>query len=315
MPHSIFFGAGADTRKTCYGVADARESIVTVGPVAGIGIVHVLDAPITLAAAPHESEWSGGVATAETIRIHHRIVDPSIGDASAVFEVGPHATYYQRSGDSNVLVLMTGILPDVNCMLLATVRGGREYEMRYGSAPADPVPRSISEIPAYALALAERQAGVLAHGCGFVMPSGRVGLCLGVSGAGKSTLARMMQTVPGVRVLNDDRIVLGDRGDGLQAWSTPWPGRAGIARLGSAPLGAIAVIGRGPTFSVRRLSSRATTAELLRTVTVPIWNPGGATAALETIAALQERFPIVKLEYPLAEKTGAWILETMEQLG
>lgn len=289
--------------------------MVTVGPVAGIGIVHLLDPAIHLAPAPSGTEWPAGALAPETIRIHHKIGDPVIADASPVFEVGPHATYYERAGDGKVLVLMTGILRDVSKMLLATTTAGSEYEMLYASPPGDPVARAVSEIPAFALALAARRAGVLAHGCGFMMPSGDIGLCLGVSGAGKSTLAQMMQLVPRVRVLNDDRMVVADQGDGLRAWSTPWPGRAGIARLGTGRIGAISIIGRGPAFSARRLSSRETTAELLRTITVPIWDPRGAAAALDTIAALQAAFPIVKLEYPLAENTGRWILETMEQLG
>ena len=292
---------------------DGREVTVSVGPVAGIGIVHRLTPAIRLASPPSGSEWSGGTERAGGIEIRHLVGDVSTVDSAPVFRVGPHASYHD-AGDGRISVLMTDLVPGVDRLLLTTVRPGMEYEMRYASAPDSPIPRNISEIPSFALALASRRAGLLAHGCAFVMPSGRAALCLGVSGAGKSTLARMMQSVPGVRVLNDDRIVLADRGDGIRAWSTPWPGRAGIARPGDAPLGAVAIIGRGAGRARLELQPRAKTAALLQTLAVPVWNPEQAGAVLEAIDVIQRTTPIAQLVYPLGDDTGPWILGEMEGL-
>lgn len=282
-------------------------------PIAGIGIIHDVEHEIELDPLMPGSEWSSHVRPQEAILIRHVVGDTSIEGATAILEIGTHASYYDVGGDG-IAVVMTDLVPGVERVVLRTVRAGYEYEMRYASAPAHRVPRNISEIPAYALALAARRAGLLAHGCAFVMPSGRAALCLGVSGAGKSTLARMMHSVPGVRVLNDDRIVLADRGDGMRAWSTPWPGRAGVAEPGNAPLGAIAIIGRGPNPLLRRLSSRATTAALLQTLAVPVWNTEDAGCALDRIATVQQSIPIVQIEYPLSEAAATWILETLEAI-
>ena len=259
------------------------------------------------------SEWAGATDIADAIEIRHVVGDVSTADSAPVFRVGPHASYHD-AGDGRISVLMTGLIPGIDRLLLTTVEPGTRYQMRYGAAPENPVARAISEIPTFALALAARRSGLLAHGCAFVMPSGRAALCLGVSGAGKSTLARMMQLVPGVQVLNDDRVVLADRGEGMRAWSTPWPGRAGIARPGDAPLGAVAIIGRGPERARLALQPRAKRAALLQTLAVPVWNPEQAGTVLEAINVIQERVPIAQLVYPLGDETGRWILDSMEDL-
>jgi hypothetical protein len=297
----------------CCEVSNGEGAAVCIEPVAGIGIIHRVPASIQLTAPPGGAEWIGATTSADAIEIRHVVGDVSTAASAPVFRVGPHASYHDE-GDGRIAVLMTGLVPGVERLLLTTVEPGRRYEMRYGAAPGDPVPRTISEIPAFALALAARGSGLLAHGCAFVMPSGRAALCLGVSGAGKSTLARMMQSVPGVRVLNDDRIVLADRGDGMRAWSTPWPGRAGIATRGDAPLGAVAIIGRGLDRARLELQPRAKRAALLQTIAVPVWAPEQAGTVLEAIDAIQRRTPIAQLTYPLDDETGSWILTAMEDL-
>ena len=292
---------------------DGREEVVAVGPIAGIGILHRLTSSIRLAEPPAGSEWAGSTESAGAIEIRHVVGEVSIEDSAPVFRVGPHASYFE-AGDGRISVLMTGLIPGIDRMLLSTLEPGRRYELRYAAPPADPVARAISEIPTFALALAARRSGLLAHGCAFVMPSGRAALCVGISGAGKSTLARMMQSVPGVRVLNDDRIVLADSGEGIRAWSTPWPGRAGIARPGDAPLGAVAIIGRGHDRARVELQPRAKRAALLQTLAVPVWNPEQAGAVLELIDTIQRHTPVTQLVYPLADETGQWILDAMEDL-
>ena len=294
-------------------MSDGSGAAVCVEPVAGIGIVHRLPSSIQLVAPAGGSEWLRAKPSSDAIEIRHVVGDVSMADSAPVFRVGPHASYHDV-GDGRISVLMTGLVPGVEQLLLTTVEAGSSYEMRYARAPADPVPRTISEIPAFALALAARRSGLLAHGCAFVMPSGRAALCLGVSGAGKSTLARMMQSVPGVRVLNDDRIILADRGEGMRAWSTPWPGRAGIARPGDAPLGAVAIIGRGAERARRELQPRAKRAALLQTLAVPVWSPEQAGAVLDAIDLIQRTTPVAELVYPLGDDTGPWILDAMEDL-
>ena len=292
---------------------DLTAAPVSVRPIAEIGITHLLASGIELGAAMQGSEWRAGTPGHDPIEIRHCVGESALECAPEVFRASDHASYHD-AGNGRIAVRMTGLVPGVARIVLETVVAGRRYDVLYTHAPASPIPPNISEIPAYALALAARRAGVLAHGCGFIMPSGRAALCLGVSGAGKSTLARMMQSVAGVRVLNDDRLVLADRGNGMRMWSTPWPGRAGVARVGDAPLGALAIIGRADRFGVRELRSRELTTMLLQTLAVPVWSPEEAGSVLETIGLLRETIPAVLIEYPLAPGTGEWLLQTLETL-
>ena len=147
----------------------------------------------------------------------------------------------------------------------------------------------------------------MAHGCGAILANGRGALCLGKSGAGKSTAFRMLDGRSGARVLNDDRLVIERRGDGFQLWSTPWPGNAGIARSGDAPLGVIALIGRGERYVVRVLSPREALSRVLPTLALPIWNPHLMAARLDFVGSLVEHVPIVEMNYPLDERTPSWI--------
>lgn len=292
---------------------ESSAATVNVRPIAEIGITHWLAPDIELGQPMQGSEWRAGTPGPDPVEIRHLLGESALDGTPEVFRASDHASYHD-AGDGRIAVRMTGLVPGVATIVLETVVPGKRYDVRYTHAPASPVPPNISEIPAYALALAARRGGVLAHGCGFIMTSGRAALCLGVSGAGKSTLARMMQSVAGVRVLNDDRLVLADRGNGMRMWSTPWPGRAGVARVGDAPLGALAIIGRADRFGVRELRSRELTTTLLQTLAVPVWNPEEAGSVLETIGLLRETIPAVLIEYPLAPGTGERLLETLETL-
>ncbi|MBN1260708.1 MAG: hypothetical protein JXB35_08510, partial [Anaerolineae bacterium] len=66
--------------------------------------------------------------------------------------------------------------------------------------------------------------GVLLHSCA-VDDDGHGTLFLGESGAGKSTTARLWSEA-GVRVLNDDRVIVRQSGGRFWAYGTPWHGDA-----------------------------------------------------------------------------------------
>ena len=194
---------------------------------------------------------------------------------------------------------------------MTTKRPGFDYTVNYDTTLGEPVQARASEVSAYSLALAARAGGILAHGCGLVLPNGVGALCLGVSGAGKSTLARMMLPLANVRVLNDDRnVVTVDRGR-LTLWSTPWPGNAGIANEGHAPLGVVALITQASIPSVRELRPREALPRLLRTVLLPIWSETEAAAELAIVDMLCRSVPILELAYPIEDQTPQWITEQL----
>ena len=71
--------------------------------------------------------------------------------------------------------------------------------------------------------LAKHQLGLLFHSSG--LWDGNHGyLFSGLSGAGKSTTSRIWDAIPGVRILNDDRIIVRRDKGRLYMYPTPWHG-------------------------------------------------------------------------------------------
>lgn len=281
--------------------------------VAGIRIVHHLDAPLQLV-PQQRPEWeSGDDESCEPLVIRHRVGDTSVAGLEAQFEIPPWSTYY-ADRDGATSILFHAVDPAEPVRLMRSVRPGHEYVVEYEFAPSRAAPRRGSELAAYALALAIRRRGLMAHGSAIILPSGAGVLCLGVSGAGKSTFAKMMLGLEGVSVLNDDRQVVSAEPDGLHLWSTPWPGSADIAFPGDAPLGAIVLLGRAAQPLLRRVPPREALARLLSTLAIPHWGGDALDAALALVNRMLGELPVVELAYPLSPGTPGWILDQMTAL-
>ena len=283
-----------------------------VAPIAGIALVHRIGDGIQLA-PPVNASWSGSVEREVPIVLTHRVGDVAVDGLTAVMEVEPWSTYYADK-DGRITVRFYSHEDEVPEFLLRTERPGFEYSVVYSSAPARPQIRMDKEMSAYTLALASRRRGVIAHGCGFVLPTGHAALCLGVSGAGKSTLGRMMLERADVRVLNDDRIAVTRETDGMRAWGTPWPGRAGIARPGDAPLGVLAFIARSDKPRVSSVNARDALYRLLSTIALPLWNTSEVDESLNLLEKLILDVPVVELSYPLSTDTPSWIERTLTDI-
>ena len=293
-------------------MAEVMRGVHVVPPIAGISIVHEADEGIEFLGSPTIGANPFDVPDG-SMWLRHRVAESDLERLRPVVRVNERVTYYD-GGTAGPVVRMEGLDPAAPLVVLRTERPGYEYAVEYARMPLGPVLHRGAEMSAYALALAARERGLLAHGCGFVLPSGSAALCLGVSGAGKSTLARMMTSAAGCCVLNDDRLVLTRESTGLQMWSTPWPGNAGIAREGDAPLGVIALIGRGSLFSVRSLMRRDALQRLLKTLLVPLWDMAHAGAGLDLVDDLIASVPIVELAYPLAHESPELIVNALTEI-
>ena len=283
-----------------------------VGSVAGIPIVHHVAPGFRiegwgeLTAVPaDDSDESNGM-----LLVRHVVGSVDTAGMTRRLEVGTQVEYFEdRTGQ--VAVLLRPFDPAMPAQLLRTVRAGIEYEVCYDYLPSVSISRRDTEMSAFTLALATRRHGIMAHGCGFILPSGVAALCVGMSGAGKSTLGRMLSDQPGVRVLNDDRIVVTRDGDAFRAWSTPWPGRAGIAQKGTAELGVIGLIGRGAAFQAVLASPRRAMTRLLETMALPIWDPTDLSEGLEFVDNLITGVPILDLAYSLKDESASLIVKTL----
>lgn len=288
---------------------EVRPVVETVAPTAGIPILHELRDGIVLLGAP-APHWRGAARTDAPVTIRHERGDVSVGGLRPVLEVEPWSTFHVQD-DGGVTVRFHSHDPAVPVQTLRTERAGHDFVVHYDFVPDGATVRRDKEMSAFTIALAARARGILAHGCGIVLPGPRTALCLGVSGAGKSTLARMMSGRAGVRVLNDDRIALTEESSGVHAWSTPWPGSEGIANEGDAPLRVIALIGRGVTRGVRSVPAPEALRRLLTTLALPLWSAEQMDRGLALMERLILEVPVVEVVYPLGEETPGWIEHTL----
>lgn len=290
-------------------MSEQSTTIETSVDVAGMSIVHRLEGGIALSDS-HGVQATARCSDTDDITVHHGVGPASVEGLRAVLHVNERVTYFEDGGGDTVIHLLP-LEADAPRQLLRTLHRGREYRVEYAFAPARPISRRDSELSAYTLALAARERGIMAHGCGFVLPMGTIALCLGTSGAGKSTLGRLMRDGAGLTVLNDDRIVVTRASPGFHAWGTPWPGRAGIVSSGDGKLSVIGVIKRAPSPRSRLLPPREARRTVLETFALPLWDSSRMAFALEMIDAMLNAVPVVEIGYPLSNGTPEWIVETL----
>lgn len=221
-----------------------------------------------------------------------------------------------RDGDGLPEVVFHPMIPGVPTRLVKTVRAGVEYEIRYERRPDLVVEQRDKELALFPLVLAARERGILAHACGFQLAGGQVVMAPGVSGTGKSTLARLVGDHGGgdMQVLNDDRIALTADGGPVHAWSTPWPGREGIARAGNGPLALIAFLRRASNMQVSNVNPRDGARRLLRMLALPLWDRQCLAQALEFTDLLVTSCQMIELAYPQSREAGIWIAETCRRI-
>jgi hypothetical protein len=156
--------------------------------------------------------------------------------------------------------------------------------------------------------------GVIAHAAAAVV-EGRALVFPGASGAGKSTISRLfMDAGLGDSLLSDDRVILrtdrgaacglGDprsleaaRGAGVEAWGTPWPGDAQVARNAAAPVAALLFLVKADASELRALSSSAAVRRLLPVVTCPWYDADRFPDVLDTCARIVEQTPCYDLRF------------------
>jgi hypothetical protein len=150
-----------------------------------------------------------------------------------------------------------------------------------------------------------REGGMLLHACG--VARGREALLFsGPSGAGKTTIARLMQAIPDVRVLSDDRIAIRPTESGFRAYGTPWHGEAPLSLADSAPLRAIHLIHHASAVEVERLEGAAGAAAVLGNAFAPVHDLVSAERSLELAAELAARVPILRLGFPKDGRVAAF---------
>lgn len=154
--------------------------------------------------------------------------------------------------------------------------------------------------------------GVMLHAAGLDTGAGAVA-CAGVSGAGKTTFTRLAEG-RGWRPLTDERVIVRLDGSGRPVLhGTPWLGEGHWAENRALPLRAIAFLEQGPAHAAHALAPTEALPRLLRTVSIPWFDPQHVGAGLDACEQAVSRAPAVLLTFrpePGAVDALAAFLET-----
>ena len=286
-------------------LADAR--LVAVAPVAGIPIAHELRDAIELERRD-AVDWTGTNATGAPLTIRHELGDARPVGMRPVLEVPPWCTFH-IDARGEPASLFHGIFGEVD-RLLTCEEPGVTYVVRYGVRPSAAVIALQSELAAFSFALSARDLGLIAHSCAFVTAGGEGVLCPGVSGAGKTTLAQLLlNDVPAVDVLTDDRAIITLDARGLTIWGSPWPGAARIAGGGSALLTTVVFIRHDVACSVHRVRPADAFRRIVNTLSMPVWEPSRCGRALEIVDAIVSSAELLELAYPPTPEAALWLAD------
>jgi hypothetical protein len=142
-----------------------------------------------------------------------------------------------------------------------------------------------------------RGRGVEVHGCGITDDARSSSLFIGHSGAGKSTTTRLWHSLPGVRILSDDRIIVRKREGHFFMHGTPWHGDAGFASPHEAPINQIFVLEHGERNEVVAMPQAAAAAELFARCFLPFHDPQALTSTLAYLDDLTRSVPCYKFQF------------------
>jgi hypothetical protein len=146
-----------------------------------------------------------------------------------------------------------------------------------------------------------RDGGLMLHSCGILRDRHAL-LFTGPSGAGKTTISRLMREHAGALVLSDDRIVLRPDGSEIRIFGTPWHGDGELSSTRSARLRAIHAIRPAPEVLAEPLCGAAAARAVLENAFLPAHDPIGADTALDFVASLVKKVPVIRLGFPKDER-------------
>jgi hypothetical protein len=119
----------------------------------------------------------------------------------------------------------------------------------------------------------------------------------GPSEAGKSTMAGLWERYGGVRVLNDDRIVLRKMGGKWRAYPRPGVGEPRLGSSDGVPLEAVFLIGHATENVARRLPSSGGARGLLPHLSLPAYDAAAIGATLGLLDDLLDQVPVYELGF------------------
>jgi len=155
--------------------------------------------------------------------------------------------------------------------------------------------------------------GMMLHAAG-ICEDGQAIILAGPSGAGKSTLAGLWRGTAGVRVLNDDRIVLRRKKSRWWAYPVPTFGDLRSESPDGVPVKAAFVIQHAGENRGRRIGSAETATSLLPHIALPSYDAVAVDLDLELLEDLAEGVPAYELGF-LPDQTAVDFVRDLVRRG
>ena len=269
------------------------ETTVTI---AGIDLSFLYDEDRT---EPGVGENTHPDKETEGIKLHvHYGPLPQIKPEEIIFDSGQTWAFF-RTGHQYVFQnnsLDPDSSPDVFVVLNPNLISGDIYldhDPSFGRELSDPLGWPLNQIlMIYLLSL---NRGILFHACG-IDDQGNGYLFLGNSGHGKTTMANLWKKNQ-CAVLNDDRIVVREKGDRLWMYGTPWHGDLAEWSLQGLPIHKIFFLNRGGKNSAVPKNGVEAVSMLIGRSFPPFWDKKSMSYTMNLCHRLVDKIPCHELRF------------------
>lgn len=266
--------------------------------VAGMGITFLYDADLPL---PNAEKISPRFCEAahEKIRLRvHRGRPVESGAKEKIFDSGETWALYKGNGKYVLQndTLGTPSEPDIFLLLEPDLESGEAYLPDDGSRlnPLnDPLGYPLNQI--LMILLLSKGEGLLLHACG-IDDKGKGYLFLGNSTHGKSTMASFWSQNRAT-VLNDDRVIVRDRGPSFWLYGTPWHGDFRAFSTRGLPVSKIFFLRHGETNAATPKRGAEAVSMILARSFPPLWDKGGMAFTMDLCHRLVNETPCFELRF------------------
>ena len=264
--------------------------------IAGINLTFLYDEDLP---EPDFEEGPDPVEGADHIRFHvHRGPLPDMGSREVIFDSGEAWALF-RSGYKYVLQnnsLGPESSPDVFVVLNSNLISGHiylNYDPSFKREPSDPLGWPLNQILMIFLLSIHR--GILFHACG-IDDRGEGLLFLGNSGHGKTTMARLWKNTES-SVLNDDRIVVREKGNRFWMFGTPWHGDLATWSSRGVPIHRIFFLKAGEKNAVVPKTGAEAVSMLIARSFPPFWDRKNMAYTVDLCHRLVKKIPCHELRF------------------
>ena len=279
-------------------VNEEKPKEFTIG-IAGIGISFLFNRNLSeFGVKDINNEFITDNSAEIKLYAHHGHI-PEIKGKEKIFDSGSTWCLYSSRGkyvlqdDS----LESGLLPETIIILEPDLKSGNVY-IRNNALNRDLFPdllgHPLNQILMITL-LSSLRKGVLLHACG-VDDNGHGYLFPGKSTHGKSTIAKLWSE-NGATVLNDDRIIVGEKDGQFWMYGTPWHGTFNEVSPNGLPIRKIFFLRHGGKNSaVPRKGAEAVSMLLTRSFPT-LWDQKGMDYTLGLLDLMSSKLPCYELNF------------------